>query len=82
MNVGLWIVPAVWAGVFVILWAAIGLERFVTSPGLVRPIRQAADADHTDAAARPEVLGVARQPAAEVGSAPAQRRRRQACSSE
>ena len=80
MTVGLWITPVALASVFVILWAATWLEHFVDAPAFVRPISQAAHADHADLAV--EVVGIARQPAGALRRPPTQTTRSQRCTSE
>ncbi|MDQ6947637.1 MAG: hypothetical protein M3256_15550 [Actinomycetota bacterium] len=39
MNVGLWMAPAVCAGLFSFLWAAAWLERLVAPPGFAHDMR-------------------------------------------
>jgi hypothetical protein len=60
VNVGLWSAPAVLAGLFVILWGATWLERFVAPPGLdAKPeMAEAANTEPTGPPATTEVFSV------------------------
>ena len=73
MNVGLLMVPAVLAGLVMILWAATWLERLVAPPAFAPELRMPATTDMGFAAtaARPQSLGSDGQLGAELGSRPA-----------
>jgi hypothetical protein len=63
MSVGIWITPALLAGLFLIFWVTTWLERLVTPPDFAPEfgMPEAADPGFADSAARPLSLGMDRQ---------------------
>jgi hypothetical protein len=83
VNVGLWMPPAVLAGLALVLWVATRLEHLVTPP-LSTPDYQipgVVDTGFTDVTARPEALNVDGPLGAELASNP-RAARRQLCTSD
>ncbi len=72
MNVGLWIAPAVLAGLALFVWFASRLERLVAPPAFdpLPPMPVVVETGLTDTAADPESLSMDGQLGAELGSTP------------